>query len=541
MLQADEDYTVPPTRDGVKIFPVSTHLLSKLRGPLAVEGGPTGADRSLTNGVKLPGEKDDHLFVIGAQAPESQQIDVLNIFNDSSQADGVGTMTETTLRGFGMAEDLDFGVITGPTFGEGESGGNIVVPGGISFGKVNFGSSGFGTKDIQSSIEVFNLMLGEGNDFLDVSGTLNPAPFVSAENAFVTVPVPAEAIAGDVAISLEGYDWKAQGFLPGQEVFIEGFPTQSWTVVEILDASQTVTAPGGIGTIEITDPNDNSILVLSGVTPVPLLGGTGDVLITAIDALVIESVAFTAVTNTVGTVVTRSDIANWEDSGFLEGHLVSVGGFDDAAQYRVLEIDGDEMTLLGEPALEAGTELFWVQGPHGGLTVLHGGGNLFVETIGNYDATTVGPDNIITRLDGRSWQEDGYEVGQLIQVGAEGETREILGFADADAGLNPGGEFATWGTDAAMIVSGVSFAGGEITTGINLHLSIPETTVTVVEQVTLVVDTLIRADGGDWIADGFEAGQVIFIDGIAGGFTIAENGVFETELVLEKPLQGDEQ
>ena len=68
VLQADEDYTVPPTREGVKIFPVSTHLLSKLRGPLAVEGGPTGADRSLTNGVKLPGEKDAFLIAIGAQA-----------------------------------------------------------------------------------------------------------------------------------------------------------------------------------------------------------------------------------------------------------------------------------------------------------------------------------------------------------------------------------------------------------------------------------------------------------------------------------------
>ena len=49
VLEADDGYDVPPTRDGVKIFPVSTHLLSKLRGPLAVEGGPTGADRSLTN------------------------------------------------------------------------------------------------------------------------------------------------------------------------------------------------------------------------------------------------------------------------------------------------------------------------------------------------------------------------------------------------------------------------------------------------------------------------------------------------------------
>ena len=35
-----------------------SHLLSQLRGPLAVEGGVTGADRSLKNGIKLPGETD---------------------------------------------------------------------------------------------------------------------------------------------------------------------------------------------------------------------------------------------------------------------------------------------------------------------------------------------------------------------------------------------------------------------------------------------------------------------------------------------------
>jgi hypothetical protein len=239
-LEADVEYEIPPTRDGVKIFPVSTHLLSKLRGPLAVEGGPAGADRSLTAGVKLPGEKDDFLIAIGAQPPESQQIDVLNIFNDSSQADTVGIMDQTTLRGFGMAPDLNFGVISGPTFGEtgsflgfldfGFDGTNrtlsqsdvdfndvfgigdhigvdgtdaggfsandatyeiiaisadgmtltlsdesnwttsgistevvrvnaeLIVPGGISFGKVNFGSGGFGTDGAQSTIEVFNLM-----------------------------------------------------------------------------------------------------------------------------------------------------------------------------------------------------------------------------------------------------------------------------------------------------------------------------------------------------------------------------------------------
>jgi hypothetical protein len=89
---------------GREDLPGQRALLSKLRGPLAVEGGPTGADRSLTNGVKLPGEKDDFLIAIGAQPPESQQIDVLNIFNDSSKANTSGTLDETTIRGFGMAE-----------------------------------------------------------------------------------------------------------------------------------------------------------------------------------------------------------------------------------------------------------------------------------------------------------------------------------------------------------------------------------------------------------------------------------------------------
>ena len=83
---ADVNYVVPISRDGVKVFPVSTHGLSKLQGPLAVEGGVTGADRSLNLGLKLPGENDGPLFKIGTQPPESKQIDVLNIFNDGSKA-----------------------------------------------------------------------------------------------------------------------------------------------------------------------------------------------------------------------------------------------------------------------------------------------------------------------------------------------------------------------------------------------------------------------------------------------------------------------
>jgi hypothetical protein len=102
VLEADIYFRVPIARDGVKIFPASKHGLWKLQGPVAVEGGVTGADRSLKLGLKLPGEHDGPLFAIGTQPPESKQIDVLNIFNDGSKENGTGTLTSTHLTGFGL-------------------------------------------------------------------------------------------------------------------------------------------------------------------------------------------------------------------------------------------------------------------------------------------------------------------------------------------------------------------------------------------------------------------------------------------------------
>jgi hypothetical protein len=136
-LESDVGYVLPLTRKGVKIFPAQTHVLSKLQGPLAVEGGVTGADRSLKLGLKLPGEADGPLFAIGPQPPESKQIDVLNIYNDGSQQDRTGTMSSTSIQGLGLAKDLDFG----PTYSSGNPqtfGEPAVFPGGISFGSVHF-------------------------------------------------------------------------------------------------------------------------------------------------------------------------------------------------------------------------------------------------------------------------------------------------------------------------------------------------------------------------------------------------------------------
>ena len=168
-LVADTPYTLPPGRDNVKVFPVSTHLLSKLRGPLAVEGGTTAADRSLRNGIKLAGRDGrGRSSRSRPQAPESSQIDVLNVFNDSSQADGVGTMTSTTLTGFGMSTGLTFGAARRSASRRRSRAGSASARSRSSDGQ-------FTTDGAKSTIEVLNVLLGQGNDRLTITGTLDPA------------------------------------------------------------------------------------------------------------------------------------------------------------------------------------------------------------------------------------------------------------------------------------------------------------------------------------------------------------------------------
>ncbi|HET9217470.1 MAG TPA: Calx-beta domain-containing protein, partial [Terriglobia bacterium] len=522
VLEADPHYFVPPTREGVKVFPVSTHLLSKLRGPLAVEGGVTGADRSLKNGLKLPGEADSFLIAIGAQPPESQQVDVLNVFNDSSQADGTGVMDDTTLRGFGMADDLDFAALYGLDAGDtGTFGESLVFPGGISYGKINFGSNGFGTSDNTSTIEVLNVMLGEGNDGLTITGTLNPAASVSATQEFVFT-----TNSGGGTISREGFDWKAQGFLVGQSVQIQGQPGV-WTVTAINDVGN--------------DPNDNSILVLSGV-PLPVL--TGERTIVALDALVLTTQTVNISQTATGGIVTRLS-GSWSAEGFLEGHLVTMGTGDGARQYRIVSIDGLKIELEGESLADAAlvTRTFWVQGPHGGLTVVHGGGNMPLTSVGDMNLTN----NALTRLDGRDWSEDGYKVDQLIQLEGETYTRRIVEILDATI-APPSGAALTWGDGSRLVLSNPLKAGGAVlsngdylaATNNALTVHIATALRTEVTETIAVATSSITRSSGTWQSAGFYAGQKVWISGLAGPFIVSSlsGNVMNLQNVALTPQSG---
>jgi len=54
------------------------------------------------------------------------------------------------------------------------------------FGTIAFVNGQFQTDGQKSTIEVVNLMLGKGNDALDIQGTLDPAPPVSATGTFAS-------------------------------------------------------------------------------------------------------------------------------------------------------------------------------------------------------------------------------------------------------------------------------------------------------------------------------------------------------------------
>ncbi|MGB7962679.1 MAG: hypothetical protein WCF12_06920, partial [Propionicimonas sp.] len=57
-LSADPWFALQPGQENLKSFAKRPHLLSGIRGPLAVEGGTTSADRSLRAAILLPGESN---------------------------------------------------------------------------------------------------------------------------------------------------------------------------------------------------------------------------------------------------------------------------------------------------------------------------------------------------------------------------------------------------------------------------------------------------------------------------------------------------
>ena len=643
-LLADVWFRVPIARDGVKIFPVQKHGLYKLLGPVAVEGGVTGADRSLQLGLKLPGEEDGPLFKIGTQPPESKQIDVLNVFNDGSVQNRTGTLTSTHLTGLGLPGDLDFG----PNFSTGNAqtfGESVIFPGGIGFGTMQFVDGTFDSNNASSTIEVVNLMLGIGNDHLDVQGTLDPDDPVKLTGSMDIQSRAAGTVgagdAGGIDLTRPApFDWKSQGFLVGQPVRITGFDGLEWIVLgfsdddltdtvdntrmhltgPVLTPGQVVAAPqdvftsvdfagtldisgseltrtdggnwledavtvgkrvtvGGQGTFEVTglfdDDHDGRFerIVLDAA---PSLQGIGvstalEVVVrvvTAGDVPVVVDAVVSIEGGAYGGRVTRHDGGNWADDGFMEGQLVMIQGLTGSWRLQRVEnlddLAGDGSVLWLTRGVELPTidpadamrrQVFW-PGPHGGLTVVHGGGNSEIEIVFEVEAQMTGADtSSVIRLDGRSWIDTGFSVGNRVQVdGAGATTWRIIGFADGDCPFDD--PYPGCGDDSVMLLvqdlDGSTVGApmptltaadgkhavhvaelGEVTTTDLMDITVQESGPLGLPTTTLTCRTAGCFGGGASSSSGtvFEPGMVVHISGIAGGFTVVS--VTSDELVLQ--------
>ena len=481
VLKADPGYALPLVRQGSKTYPATTHRLSAIQGPVSVEGGGTGADRSLRSAVKLPGEKDGPSFSIAAQASEGRQIDVLNIFNDSSQQNSSGVLTSTNLSGFGMGGDLVFA--SSNPFGD-----PMAYPGGISFG------SSAGT----STIEVLNILLGEGNDTLDVQGTLNPAPAVSSGGTF--------SYSG-TTITREGpVSWGDFGFLPGQLLSISGV-AGSWVITGISNDGLTITVDAALP--------DSITGVHTVASREPTVQGSG------------------AATGTgTGGVITRGS-GSWVTDGFVAGQRVILDG--QTGQWRVVAVDALTLTLAG-PTLTQGLRTVTLPGEHGGLTVVHGGGNAPLVVTG----TMTGGQGSLTRADGLAWNADGFVIGQQVQLDGETSTRTVLGFADAVCPAPAPGQTGDprCGHGAVILLSGDAVASGTRTIHVAAPLKIAATSsmelARTPDDPTLIdpptTSTLTRHDGGSFVANGFLVGMQVAVSGVAGLRTIT--AVTGTSLTL---------
>ncbi len=140
----------PPDVQPLKFFPVQPHIVSTaVQGALSIDGSVGPEDRSIKRAVILPTETDPGPLGEVITTDDTGSVDTLNVFNDGSLADDVGTLTGDNLFLEGMGPDLDFLSDDGVT--------HHLFPKGINY----------------TNVETLEVMLGRGDDDLTIESTMD--------------------------------------------------------------------------------------------------------------------------------------------------------------------------------------------------------------------------------------------------------------------------------------------------------------------------------------------------------------------------------
>ena len=414
---ADPYYTLAPAREDLIEFPKQPHLLSSIRGPLLIEGAATKNEHAaLELPVMLPHEKNKAPFGVGPQPEEDQQVNVLNIYDDGAKSDQTGTLSSTTLSGFGMGPGVNFTDYAGFKAGSPRSFGlPAIFPSGISFGSLTSGLS---------TIQVLNLMLGQGNDHLTITGSLVEGPWVHEDGepgtpfvqggltqvqgggaAYLSVTGTFQIEAGTI-VRTDELSWAKYEFKEGQELSWNGEPFGEITKVE----GDKLTVAGNppllgkqTGTLSVFGPQTSS-----------------------------EGSFYLA-----GETISRNDLLDWKQFGFEVGQdvtlngvpvgkILSIGGptDDELTVSEPLPLSGEQTATLAvytpgdSPVLLGGNEITVTGGggPGPGLEPVQYTGTLT-------ETSTVAGSATLTRVGG-SWLSAGFTYGMVLQV--DGVTRGTI-------------------------------------------------------------------------------------------------------------------
>lgn len=169
------DVTKTVVAAGAQQYPNQPHTLGAIAGPLFIEGSVTGKlDRSLQKAVMLPGETDGALTPAGRPSQEERNTDTLVVHNDGSLGNDVGVLGHASvasgvaalggiasgdvdLREYGNLSGLGMGGALALDMGSSAKPDLRQFDGGITF----------------HGVEVVDVLLGQGNDKLTITGTVN--------------------------------------------------------------------------------------------------------------------------------------------------------------------------------------------------------------------------------------------------------------------------------------------------------------------------------------------------------------------------------
>jgi hypothetical protein len=480
-LTADVYFDIQPGHQNLKAFPKVAHTLSHIQGPLLVEGGTTSADRSIVPAVFLPGEANAPPFNIPPQPPETQSIDTLNVYNDGTKGNDIGTLTSTALTGLNMGPGLDFTSLIASSGGSahpfGESG---VYPGGISYGTISIDpvTHLYNTDGSHSTIEVVNIFLGQGNDTLTVNSTLIPGP----DQAGSTMGLVSEQ--GGITTIHGGGDSPLQ--------FI---------------GNSTGNYPNGNGFDTYAGANGTGRLVRTDGLP------------WANDGFAVGQQVLLSLTNPSGAPTVGSYT------------IIGIGNPDPHVDPDAANKPGSVLTLLvdtGSPALgNSGSHLLGSISVTDTLAVTSGQ-VIGTQTTGLFDVAVYDPVNNLTRVtreDGLPWASLGFAAGQQVAyaLGVNVGNKTVMGFDNATA---------TTGLGSVLLLSGAVLSGTSPLIGAAGTVSVTGRFI-VGSGISASNATTLTRSSGSWINDGFKKGQAIAIGGQSGYWLVTAD---PTDLTL--PLQG---